>query len=314
MIGGLPEFDPDSPVESAVIRGLARSWPRRATVRRAEPALDGPTMDELFDPVRADYPERLLPFRGHRTFESLDEVTRARIAAWGWIAYNRTVMDVEQYVVNPGFGVLLRDEFGTGFSDTARAAVVQAMCDEEYHTLMHLNASALTRRRRGWSLPESALPPALLVRRHRDAVAAAAAVDGRSAALTALAYAAVAETSIADYLSVLSDDESIQPVSRATVVLHRRDECAHASVAQEMTTMVYERLPDADRSLLVAALRSGVDAFTAADVGVWLAILRAEGVPGAEAMLREVAEDPERRRLGLNCGAVDRLLERLAAC
>ena len=309
MIGRLPDVDADCSAETAVIRGLVRSWPRRATVRRAEPELDGPTMDELFDPARSDYPESMVPVSGHRVYADLDERTRARIGAWGWIAYNKNVMDVEQYVVTPAFGLLFRDVFGTGFSDTSRASVMQVMVDEEYHTLMHLNASALTRRRRGWALPDAALPESLMVRRHRRAVAAAP--DARSAALTTLAYATVAETSIASYLGMLSGDEEIQPVNRATVALHRRDECAHASVSEEMTAMVYERSGAHDREVLVAALRAGVEAFTATDVGVWSAILRAEGVADPDVVVREAVEDPGRSGAGLDCGAVDRLLDRL---
>ncbi|MFF0813651.1 diiron oxygenase [Rhodococcus sp. NPDC003318] len=304
----LPEHDPTDPVESAVIRGLVRSWPRRATVRRNEAALDGPTMDDLFDPDHADYPEQLLPFAGHPGFEGLDATVRARILAWAWIAYNKNVVDIEQDVVTPGFGVLFRDGLGAGLSDTSRAAAVQAMVDEEYHTLMHLNASALTRRRRGWPLPDAALPDGVTVRRHREAVAAA---DGpRAAALTTVAYATVAETSIPDYLALIANDESIQPVNRATVVLHRRDECAHASVAGELIVLVHDTLDARDRRVLESAMRDGADAFTATDTAVWSAILRAENVPDADAILREVTADPTRRRFLQDCSAVERLFAR----
>ncbi|MFD4293264.1 diiron oxygenase [Rhodococcus sp. NPDC058505] len=310
MTGRLPAHDPADPVETAVIRGLVRSWPRRATVRRTEPDLDGPTMDDLFDPARADYPAALLPFTGHPVYEGLDGTARARIRSWAWIAYNKNVMDVEQDVVTPGFGLLFRDAFGTGLSDTARASVLQAMVDEEYHTLMHLNGSALVRRRRGWPLPDAALPDALLVRRHRDAVAAAD--TPRAAALTTLAYATVAETSIGDYLALIADDDTVQPVHRATIALHRRDECAHASVAAELLVLVHAGLDARDRGTLIAALRAGVDAFTATDLSVWSAILHAENVTGADAMLREVAADPDRRRFLQDCTAIDRLLDRFA--
>lgn len=308
VTGRLPEYDADNAVESAVIRGLVRSWPRRATVRRTEPDLDVPTMDDLYDPARTDYPDALLPFAGHPVYENLDDDARARLGAWGWIAYNKNVVDMEQDLVTPAFGLLFRDVFGTGFSDAARAAVVQAMVDEEYHTLMHLNGSALTRRARGWALPDAALPESGTVRAYRAAVTRAA--SPREAALTTLARATVAETSIGDYLALIADDRSIQPVHQATVALHRRDETAHASVAVEMVTLVHDALDERDRRTLAAELRAGVDAFTATDLRVWQAILHAEAVPGADDMLREVADDPERRRRVENCSAVDRLLDR----
>ncbi|EME22123.1 diiron oxygenase [Rhodococcus triatomae] len=308
MTGRLPDHDPTDPVETAVIRGLVRSWPRRATVRRDEPDLDVPTMDELYDPARTDYPESLLPFTGHPTYENLDDDTRSRIRAWAWIAYNKSVVDIEQDLVTPAFGLLFRDTFGTGFSDAARAAVVQAMVDEEYHTLMHLNGSSLTRRARGWALPDAALPPAWTVREHRTAVGRCG--TPREAALTTLARATVAETSIGDYLALIARDRSVQPVHQATVALHRRDETAHASVAAEMVALVHDALDERDRRTLVDELRAGVDAFTATDLSVWRAVLDVEGVSGGDAMLREVAEDPVRRRFLQDCSAVDRLLDR----
>ncbi|MDJ0453409.1 MULTISPECIES: diiron oxygenase [Gordonia] len=308
MSGHVPEHDASDPVETAVIRGLVRSWPRRATVRRTEPELDAPTMDDLYDDNCVDYPEVLLPFAGHPVWERLDEGVRSRILAWAWIAYNKNVVDIEQDVVTPGFGLLFRDAFGTGFSDAGRAAVVQSMVDEEYHTLMHLNASALTRRRRGWALPDAALPETSTVRRHREALSRAE--SARAAALTTLAYATVAETSIADYLTLIADDRTIQPVHQATIALHRRDERAHASVASEMIAMVHDRLDRHDRNILARALCDGVDAFTATDGTTWSAILAVEQVADGDAMLREVAEDPDRRRFLQDCTAIDRLLAR----
>jgi len=54
----------------------------------------------------------------------------------------------------------------------------------------------------------------------------------------------------------------------------------------------------------------GVDALTATDRAAWSAILAAEHVPGGDAMLREVADDPDRRRFLQDCSAIDRLLAR----
>ncbi|MFC4604453.1 diiron oxygenase [Rhodococcus kronopolitis] len=305
-IPALPDFDPSDVVDSAVVRGLVRSWPRRATVRRSEPDLDA-----LFEPERADFPESMLPFGEDARYRDLDRGTRKRIRAWGWIAYNKSVVDIEQHVVNPGFQLLFQDGLGTGLGDGMRAAAVQAMVDEQYHTLMHLNASALTRTHRGRSMPDSALPYGLTVRRQREEVLAQA--DPRSAALTTLAFCTVAETSIGAYLSLLCDDADLQPVNRATVTLHRRDERAHASVAAELTGAVYERLGADDRRTLIGALVTGVDAFTGTDYSTWAAILAAEGVPHAAAMLADAAARPGDHRLMQDCTAIRHLMESLGA-
>lgn len=301
---GLPDFDPSDGVESAVIRGIVRSWSHRATVKKAEPDLD-----DLFDPAKADFPETLIPFHDHDIYLALDEETKDRIRAWAWIAYNKNVMDMERFVVNPGFSLVSQDAFGIGLSDTMITATMQAMVDEQYHTLMHLNASALTRKHRGWNLRERVLPHSLTVRRHQSAVGASS--DLRAAALTRLAFTAVAETSISAYLGLMTESVTIQPVNRATVALHRRDELCHSSITEDLLEQVYTQLGSGDRKILVSGLSEGVDAFTAHDFTTWTAILLAEKVDGAEAMVGDVVSRDTRKRLVQDCSAIRRLCEQL---
>ncbi|NGP08470.1 diiron oxygenase [Rhodococcus sp. 14C212] len=296
----LPDHDPHDVVESAVVRGLARSWGRRATVKKREPDLD-----ELFDPTRLDFPDELVPFHTHPVYRALDEERRARLRGWGWIAYNKNVMDIEQHVVNPGFALITTDFFEVGPSDTVTAGVLQAMVDEQYHTLMHLNASAVIRRRRGWRMPESALPPCRTVREHRAAVDAAP--DPRVQALILLAFTTVAETSISAFLGLMTEDEDLQPVNRTTVALHRRDELSHASLAAELLKMVFTDLGPGDRAQLLEALAAGIEAFTGSDLGTWAAIVEAERVPGGREMLADTAAAPHPRRVVQDCSAIRRL-------
>ena len=151
-------------------------------------------LDALFEPARDDFPDTLLPFHTHPRYLALDEPARARLRAWGMIAYNKNVIDIEQYVVNPGFGLITSDVFGLAPPDTVVVGVMQAMVDEQYHTLMHQNANALTRRGRGWALPDAVLPACRTLRAHRAELQRA--VDPRHAALVQLAFTTVAETSI----------------------------------------------------------------------------------------------------------------------
>ncbi len=160
----LPEYDASDPVESAIVRRLASNWARRATVKKAEPELD-----DLFDSSLSDYPEALLPFAEHPIYLALSPEQKQRLQAWAWIAFNKNVMDIEKYVVNPGFDVLAEDRLNVGLGDWAAVAVNQAMVDEQYHTLMHFNASSATRRGRGWGLPAKALPDVLTVRTRAQA-------------------------------------------------------------------------------------------------------------------------------------------------
>ncbi|MGW5322655.1 AurF N-oxygenase family protein [Rhodococcus pyridinivorans] len=296
----LPQYDPSDPAESAVIAGLTRSWPRRAAVKKPEVDLDA-----LFEADRADYPEQMLPFAEHPRYLALDEQQQARLRAWAWIAYNKSVVDIEQHVVNPGFALITEDAFGIGPSDTVVTGVLQAMVDEQYHTLMHQQANVLTRRRRGWALKESVLPPCPTVREHRAAVAHAE--TPRDAALVQLAFTTVAETSISAYLALLTTDSELQPVNRATVAVHRRDELCHASLAGELLTAVLTELDDTDRVRLLDALGTAVAAFTGSDTSTWAAIIAHENIPGGDELVADTIAVTEGRPVVQDCSAIRRL-------
>lgn len=296
----LPGHDPTDPVESAVIRGLSRSWGRRAAVKKDEPDLDA-----MFEPTLRDFPDTMIPFHNDPRYLALDEHHRARIGAWAWIAYNKNVIDIEQHVVNPGFGLITSDVFGLGPHDTVTVGVLQAMVDEQYHTLMHQNANSLTRRRRGWAMPDAVLPPCRTVRAHDAAVAHA--LDPRHAALIRLAFTTVAETSISAYLGLFTGDETVQPVNRSTVAVHRRDELCHSSLAGELLTMVFDELDATERELLLDALATGIEAFTGNDMGTWAAIVAHEQIPGGKAMLADTAAAATAQPVVQDCSAIRRL-------
>lgn len=73
----------------------------------------------------------------------MPDALRSRLLSWAWIAYNRHTVLAEQRVANPAFALVMDGEFpGLGGQDMD-IALAQAMVDEQYHTLMHINASAL---------------------------------------------------------------------------------------------------------------------------------------------------------------------------
>jgi hypothetical protein len=296
----MADHDPDDPVENAVIGRLAGNWTRRASVKRAEPDLD-----DLFEPSRPDYPEAMLPFRDHPAYQAADDDTKAKLRAWGWVSFNKNIMDIERRVVNPGFELLANDTFDTGFDESMTIAVTQAMVDEQYHTLMHLNASAVLRRRRGWRMPESALPIGHKARRYRHRIAEA--TDFEQHSLSALAFTTVAEVSINAYLDLVADDSEIQPINRVTATLHNRDEYCHASIADEIAKAAYARFAPGQRRYFLAALVDGLEAFAANDYTTWYRIVELVNLPGGQEMLRDIESDPSRKRLLQDFSALYRL-------
>ncbi|NLE80900.1 MAG: diiron oxygenase [Rhodococcus sp.] len=292
--------------DSAVIRGLARSWSHRATVKKAEPDLD-----DLFDLGKRDYPNALLPFADHDTFRGLDTDQQDRLRSWAWIAFNKNVMDVEEYVVNPGFDLIAHDGLDSGIGETMALAVHQAMVDEQYHTLMHLNASAVMRRRRGWPMPNKALPDVRTVRRQHEVTSSEP--DPRRRAIDTLAYMTVAEISISAYLDLISEDEAIQPVNRATVALHNRDERAHATIADDIAGVVYDTLSEPERDLYLAGLVDAMTAFAGNDFAAWHRIVELERVPGGRAMIDDAAHDGGHRNLVQDFTGIRKLCNHVGA-
>jgi hypothetical protein len=289
-VPGLPSYDPTDHVESAIIRRLAGNWHRRATVKR-----DEPDVDALFDLARPDYPERIIPFREHPTWQALPPEHRSRLLSWAWIAYNRNTVLAEQRVANPAFALVMEGEFpGLGGEDM-ELALAQAMVDEQYHSLMHIIASAVTRRKRKAAFPDSGLPESHTARTHRRLRERADERWQRS--LTTLAFATVSEISINAYLDLLADDPDIQVVNSTTAKLHNRDEYCHAAISYEMAKLAYDVLePDRQRYFLDMLL-AGLEAFVATDYTTWETILRIENVPGWEAMLADVQAEKSRSRL-----------------
>jgi hypothetical protein len=300
----LPAYDPADPVETAVVARLARNWGKRAAVKKPEPDLDA-----LFDLDKQDYPNELLPFADHDRFLGLRDDQQARLRAWAWIAFNKNVMDIEQYVVNPGFDLVARDALDSGLGDTFAVAVQQAMVDEQYHTLMHLNASIVTQRQRGWAMPSNALPDVLALRRQR--AAASDAPDARRRAISTFAFMTVAEISISSYLDLISESDVIQPVNRATVRLHNRDEYCHASIADDVAGVVYDTLGSDDRRHFLDGIVDAMNAFGSNDYTTWHTIIDLMDIEGGQAMIDDAEHDTRRSTLVQDFSGIHKLCKNL---
>ncbi|MBG0831332.1 diiron oxygenase [Planomonospora sp. ID67723] len=114
-------------------------------------------------------PESLLP--GTPPYDPADPVENAviRRLAGNWhrrAAVKHNAPLAEQQVVNAAFGLVLEGAYPGVRGESLRQAVAQAMVDEQYHTLMHLNASARTRRRRNLTASGLDLPAPYTVREH----------------------------------------------------------------------------------------------------------------------------------------------------
>lgn len=294
------DAQPRGTVENAIVRRLADNWHRRASVKREEPDLHA-----LFEPERPDYPVGILPFADHPTFVAAPEEQRRDVLSWAWVAYNRNTIMAEEEVANPAFFLILNDYFPGTANPLTHRAVMQAIIDENYHSLMHANATAVTRAQRGKPYPDDVLPDAYTARRLRQLHLRCSEPWERN--VLTLAFATVSEISINAYLNLLADDRDIQPINRSTASLHNRDEWCHASITAEIAKDIYANLDRRQRAIFVRALPQALEAFVANDYGTWYRVVELVGLRDGRQMVRDCEQQAGRRRLVRDYSGLRRL-------
>jgi len=268
----------------SVLEKIVETWPNRAGVRN-----DAALRTAPWEPERPDYPIEMLPFRDHPTFAALPEEKKRQVLTLAWLVYNERVITAEEFVANPAL-MMLSQHIMNGVDDLAvKLAIQQTLVDEHFHTLMHLRAIEDTKRlrggiRAGLRFPHSITYRTLLALKDRHP-------SKEENDLLTLVWAIVAEISVNAYLSLLSTNETIQPMHRLVPYLHNRDEFAHSSIVEEVAKLLYPRLTAREQELFCHFLPDALRAFFAQDYSAWQAILGEVGVPGYEAMLEDCARD-----------------------
>lgn len=269
------DHSPGQHVDAALLRRIADSWPGRAAVRDD---LDRISVPGEYDPAVPDYPERLLPFAGHDRYLAASPDQREAVHTMAWLVYNERVITAEEHVANPTFAKLMHGVFPGADSFEVKRAVQQAHIDETFHTYMHMLAMQRTRQLR--RLPaEPGYPPTVTYRRLLAAQATVPEQWQRD--LLSLVWTTVSEISVNAYLTLLSRDETIQPMHALVPRLHARDESAHSSIMVEVAKSVYLQMNAEQRREFIAALPRALDAFAAQDFSAWRVILAAAGIADA---------------------------------
>jgi hypothetical protein len=289
----------------AVIRKMAASWPRRATLRSDLYSFEGARYD---DPQLPDYPLALVPFARHPSFTAADPALQRAVLTWGWISYNERTVDVEEHLANPAFTLIMHDAFDGATDIDLRKSIQHCLIDEHFHTLMHMAAIDDTRRLRG-IVDVLALPPSIPVRRLREY--AELAGETWEVPFIRLAFGVVAEVTVKGFLSLLADDETIQPDHRTVARLHNRDEYAHGQVLAEVAKILWERMGARQRGVFTRALAPAVESFVAQDFAAWRSILEHLRFPDREAILAESAGSSGGRSLLRDVSSVAALAREL---
>lgn len=277
-------------MDRAVVERLARSWPRRASVRSGafEAGFDGPAP---YDPAVPDYPENLLPFRDHPLYRAASPVQQTEVLTWAWLVYNDRVITAEEHVANPALAMVAHGVFPGSTDPAVAQAVHQTLIDEHYHTYIHMLAVDRTRKLRSVGSGDGThLPPSVTYRLYLEARARAATRWERD--LLALVWTLVSEVSINAYLALLSRHDGIQPLHRLVTHLHDRDEAAHGRLMVEVAKSLYVHMSGEQRRAFVAALPMALAAFVAHDFSAWAAVVDQVDLAGGAEMVADCRADP----------------------
>ncbi len=141
-------------------------------------------------------------------------------------------------VANPAFELIFGDVFPSCDDPFLKQAIRQSVVDEDFHTLLHIQAAQRTCAARGLKPLDHS--PSISVRTLSRAQAAAAGPWERD--LLVLVFAIVSEISINAHLNVIARARMIQPSHRRLATFHNRDETAHARLLADYAARLHPRL------------------------------------------------------------------------
>ena len=280
------------------IERLTDSWPVRANVRKALPDA---TLD--YDDNKPDFLTELLPFHDHPNFLNAPEHYKRAALSCGWIAYNEKTVAIESKIVSPACMHLIDGDLPAFQRHHYREAVSQALVDESFHILLVVQANGVTRRRR--RLFELDIPTFELVanmQRHQEKHP-----ERWKKILIQLATAVVSEVLVSDYLSLLSNAASIQPLNRITTEIHRRDESAHNGLFKSLGAVIYHGLNPREKEFFVEALAQPSVWFSSPELDVWESMLRQIDFPNAEPMINDCRAKRRANGIRLNLATLETL-------
>lgn len=254
---------------------ITTSWSQRAQVRK-------PIVDLAFDLQADDFLEDLLPFKDHPHYLAASWELKKQVLSCGWFIYNYKTVAVETEVINPCCVSLLADEI-PGVSDfISKQVISETMVDESYHVLLVVKAVGVTSQQRNFT-PMMSMTN--LVKKMRSCQTLYN--EQWQKKLVQLATAIVSEIFISDYLKLLSDCKTIQPLHQLTVAAHRKDEAVHANIFTQLTKAIYSQLDQQQRSFLAQILPKPVRWFADRDLALWLSLLEQINFPHAKEIIAD---------------------------
>ena len=265
-----------------VLMQMSRHWGDRAQVKSVEYDLD-----LVYDEKRDDFLPDLIPLQGHPDYDEYFEEFRSKVLAGGWMVYNEKTIDIEARIVSPVCTDLIYKTIPCQDHELVRYAASETLVDESYHILMVVNAMMVCKRKRGF---EKMQLTGFSLTEKMDAEIAKAEHEWQRLIIR-LGTSIVSEVFISDYLGLLSDAKSIQPINRITTHAHKQDELAHSGLFKTFSKQIFAKFTDKQKRYFTEFLPKPISWFASREMDVWNQVLTQIKFPNADKIIAESREE-----------------------
>ena len=265
-----------------VLTQMSRHWGDRAQVKSVEYDLD-----LVYDEKRDDFLPDLIPLQGHPDYDEYFGDFRSKVLAGGWIIYNEKTIDIEARIVSPVCTDLIYKDIPCQDHELIRFAASETLVDESYHILMVVNAMMICKSKRGFN--DMNLTGFSLTEKMNHEIAMAE--HDWQKRIIRLGTSIVSEVFISDYLSLLSDDKTIQPINRLTTHAHKQDELAHSGLFKTFSKQIFAGFSEKQKRYFTEFLPKPINWFASREMNVWNQMLKQAGFPHADKIIAESREE-----------------------
>ncbi|MBO0494666.1 diiron oxygenase [Pseudomonas sp. Marseille-Q1929] len=246
-----------------VIERISQSWSFDAEVMRFK------GINSLaFDMHAPDFLEAMVPFSSFDAWRALEPKDKNDLLSAGWIIYQSNTIFIETDLVTPACIEVIRSRQDNSVGPEMARSMAEAMTDEGYHTLLAVLTCDEVRANR-----QLALFPAdfHLVNVMNTYIHGLDSEWKRR--IARIATACCTENHITDYLDLLANATSIQPMFLAAVNAHGKDEWSHGSQFAVLARDVYWQLSKDGKQVFKETVELVAKNFFRADLNAWITVI-----------------------------------------
>lgn len=284
-----------------MLQKLSTLWDTRAAVNNPKT----PYAELLFDPLKADFSESLLPFRQHGAWLGAAPEVKSNCLSYAWVIYNLKTIYIECDIVTPACEDIIKTPPpGSANREILQTVMAQALLDEALHTKMSISACNYVYRNR--EMPYLEFSNFNLLSWRDNLLSTCMAEWERR--LTRFGIACASETLITDYLKTMAEDTSIQTVCHEVTRTHAMDEWSHSSVFSFVATDIVHQLSRTEKAYLQTVIKKTVSMFANNELGAWKQAFLLAGLDDYQAIIEDCGDLGE---INVYTDSVNTLLERI---